>query len=447
MSFLYPFLNFLQPGIVWPDLAVYKPMLVASLLALLSAMIGSRKLSPRPRVLAKSTMWWMIAFVMLQGLSMYRSGGKAMLDMLGFWYIYPVFVVLSVLLMRDEKALQRYVWGMLVGSMFVVAWGIWAKYSGYNSVIHPGEPYSMDGRAGAYGMYRNQNDYSFIIVQIVPFLYLFWRTERSFVRRILLLASLLTCVIAMMLCLSRGGMLALVLEFFLILVLTMSRGKVMLLLPLALIVAGAGIGYQWKMRAENQAGVYTYAESKDTRLQLWHAARVMIEDNPLLGVGSRSFGEHAKHYITLSHDDLGKNAHNTYLDIAATSGLTGLLCFMVMIWTAWKRLRLKPRKSGPPSDRLEAIRVAALITLFAILFRGLMDAKETDWSFYTLVAIAMGVEHLFRIRALVAVRQSEPSLLFTASRVGISRGRRRLGAPEAVRRASMEAMRGGRDPA
>ena len=402
MSFLYPLMNFLQPGIVWPQLAAFKPMLLASLLALLAGLAGSASRRHMPPVLANSTIAWILAFVLVQGLSMYRSGGRAMLDMLGFWYIYPAFVILSVLLMRDEKALQRYVWGMLVGAMYVVAWGIWAKYSGYNSVIEPGDLYSMEGRAGAYGMYRNQNDYSFIIVQILPFLYMLWRTERSWLRRILLLASMATCVLGMLLCLSRGGMLAMVLEMFLVVVMTMRRRSTALLLPLLVVVALGGIAYQWKMRAENQGGTYTYADSKDTRLQLWHAARVMFQDNPLLGVGSLSFGEHAKHYVQLSHDDLGKNAHNTYLDVAATSGLIGISCFLALLWTSFKRLRSTRGKQAPYSDRLDALRVAALIALIAIGFRALMDAKEYDWSFYTLAAIAVAVDLLYAERSRLA---------------------------------------------
>ncbi len=402
MSFLYPLMNFLQPGIVWPQLAAFKPMLLASLLALLAGLAGSARRQHMQPVLSNSTVIWILAFVFVQGISMYRSGGRAMLDMLGFWYIYPAFVILSVLLMSDEKSLQRYIWGMLVGAMFVVGWGIWAKYSGYNSVIEPGDPYSMEGRAGAYGMYRNQNDYSFIIVQILPFLYMLWRTERSWLRRLLLLASMATCVLGMLLCLSRGGMLALVLEMFLFVVMTMRRRSMALLLPLFIVVAVGGIAYQWKMRAENQGSTYTYADSKDTRLQLWHAARVMLQDNPLLGVGSLSFGEHAKHYVQLSHDDLGKNAHNTYLDVAATSGLIGLSCFLALLWTSFKRLRSKRGKEAPYSDRLDALRVATLIALMAIVFRALMDAKEYDWSFYTLAAIAVAVDRLYAERSRLA---------------------------------------------
>ena len=402
MSFLYPLMNFLQPGIVWPQLAAFKPMLLASLLAFIAGLAGSAERKHMPPVLANSTVAWILAFVFVQGLSMYRSGGRAMLDMVGFWYIYPAFVILSVLLIRDEKALQRYVWGMLVGAMFVVVWGIWAKYSGYNSVIEPGDPYSMEGRAGAYGMYRNQNDYSFIIVQILPFLYMLWRTERSLLRRMLLLASMATCVLGMLLCLSRGGMLAMVLEMFLVVVMTMRRRSMALLLPLFVVVAIGGIAYQWKMRAENQGATYTYADSKDTRLQLWHAARVMLQDNPLLGVGSLSFGEHAKHYVQISHDDLGKNAHNTYLDVAATSGLIGISCFLAFLWTSFKRLRSRRGKQAPYSDRLDALRVAALIALIAIGFRALMDAKEYDWSFYTLATIAVAVDRLYAERSRLA---------------------------------------------
>lgn len=220
-----------------------------------------------------------------------------------------------------------------------------------------------------------------------------------------------------------------VLEMFLVVVMTMRRRTIALLLPALVFVAVGGIAYQWKMRAENQGSTYTYADSKDTRLQLWHAARVMFQDNPLLGVGSLSFGDHAKHYVQLSHDDLGKNAHNTYFDVAATSGSIGLLCFLAILVTTFKRLRGRSDVSDSP--HVEKVRVAALISLLAIGFRALFDAKEYDWSFYTLAAIAVASNYIRQRHRAVVTSQ--------AGRGGsISRGSQRDG-----RRVQASFRRGG----
>lgn len=406
-SFLYPFLTLLQPGVLWAWLNPYKPMLLVSGFVLAWGLLGRRS-QPRQSVLSPAPVRWMFAFVLIQAISVHYSGGMAMIDMIGRWYVYPFFVVLSLLLIRDERDLGRYIWGMLLGALFVIGYGIWAKYSGWNSVWHPGETWDMGGRAGAYGMYHNQNDYSFIIIQTLPFFYMYWRTERRFLLRWLLLASMVTSVLGILLCLSRGGMLALVLEAFLALMLTTRRNAKLLLLPLFAAVAIAGISYQWKMRAENQGSLYTYTDAQDTRLDLWHAGVVMFAHNPILGVGSLRFGEYAKTYVNLLPDDIGKNAHNTYLDVLACSGLLGIGCFIGMLWATFRKLR--PRVADPPPmDRLEAARMAVLISLLSILFRALMDAKEYDWSFYMLPTLAISVDYLgwLRSKAVTAANDAE----------------------------------------
>lgn len=382
MDFLYPFLNFLQPGILWPQLAILKPMLLASVIAVIASMRASHEQWP---LLKRPALLWATAFAVIQALSVYYSGVASIVSMLSDWYIYPMFMAISLLLMSSERGLRRYIWGMIVAGMFVVFFGIWAKFSGLNSARVAGE-YFMGGRAGAYGMYHNQNDYSFIIIQILPFIYLYGRNSEKFAPRMFLYVSVATCVAGILLCLSRGGMLALLLEGFLLLVMTTRRRTQLLLLPVFVVIAIGGIGYQWKMRAQNDGQHYTYEDSEGTRRELWHTARLVIQHNPILGVGSGRFAEYARDYYDLSHDDLGKNAHNTYLDIAATSGLLGLGAFLMMLRSVIAELRIKPVRVDKWVD---ATRTATLVAFICIIFRAFMDAKEGDWSYYTLAAIAI----------------------------------------------------------
>jgi len=72
------------------------------------------------------------------------------------------------------------------------------------------------GRAGAYGLYENHNDYTFIILMVLPFVYYFIKLSSSRTAKLVLLTLLCACVAGVMLSLSRGGILALVLEFILI---------------------------------------------------------------------------------------------------------------------------------------------------------------------------------------------------------------------------------------
>ncbi len=377
MDFIYSFLTFLQPGILWPELAIFRPILMLSLMAVVIG-LARRPAYPRSVAFAQPTFRYLVFFIVAQVLSVYYGGVLSMLEELGFWYIFPAFVVLSILLINSVSALKRYVWGMLTGSMVIVLYGFYAVYA-MSATYH--------GRAGAYGMYENHNDYSFIIIMIIPFLYLYWRVETDRFKRLLLLLSLLACIAGIFLSLSRGGVLALVLEMGLIVLLTVHNKKWRVVSLLLLVLFGAAaIGYQWAARAA-QGGTYTFEDAEDSRIELWKAAKNMALAHPLLGVGSRRFPEHSRDYYDISHDQRGKVAHNTYLEIIATSGLLGLISFLLMIRSMIRALKIPAGASAP--QYLDVTRMAALITLYAIMFRALFDAKSYDWSFYILCTIAI----------------------------------------------------------
>ena len=377
MSFLYSFLNFLQPGILWPDIALIRPMLTASIIGLI---VGLARSSDYPRKFAFSSpaFLWMTVFILAQIISVYYGGILAIIEEFSFWNVYPLFVVISVLLMADVTSIKRYVWGMMAGGMVIVAYGIY-------SVLYLGG-YIGTGRAGAYGMYENHNDYSFIIIQILPFLYLYMTSETGLFRRALLGLSILASVLGMMMSLSRGGMIALVVEAFLIVLITMKGRRRLFLVPVIAVVGALAVGYQYAKRAENQSN-YTAADAEAGRFELWKAGIRMLQANPVLGVGSRRFPEYASQYYDLSNDMRGKVSHNTLVEIFAGSGFVGFLSFIFFSYYLIRELRRKPLQTGPPS--LEVTRVAVFISFLSILFRTFLDAKAHDWSIYTLCAIGL----------------------------------------------------------
>ena len=384
MSFLYPFLNFLQPGILFPDLAELRPMLIISLLAIALGLLGKAEV-PRMAGFRHPTFLWLMTFLFMQVISVHGSGMLAMFEYFMFWSAYMLFVIASLTVITSPQALRRYVAGMLAGCMFVVAYGIYGVFA-WGGYQWQGE--TATGRAGAYGMYENHNDYSFIIIQILPFTFMYLKSEKGLVRRALLAGALLACVVGIFMSLSRGGVLAMLLEFVLLLLLGIKSRKRFLLLPV-LIIAGAGaIIYQWTEREENQAGEYSATDAESSRFELWRAARQMIQDKPLLGVGSHRFYEFSQGYIEgMSQAQRGKNTHNTYLEILTGSGLLGFLPFVLAIWYLIKDLRRPTHNNGPPW--LEATRVATLVSVYSILFRAFLDAKDFDWSFFVLPSIGI----------------------------------------------------------
>src|SRR3954470_18744586 len=124
MAFLYPFLILLQPGILWPDLAVAQPALTVSIIALVVGMLHRRASSERVATQLKHPIFLAIAFFcFIQGVSVYYGGVRAIIDMMLFWLPYAVFVAASVMLIRDVKSLYQFLAGMLAGAAVVIFYG------------------------------------------------------------------------------------------------------------------------------------------------------------------------------------------------------------------------------------------------------------------------------------------------------------------------------------
>lgn len=383
MDFLYPFLTFLQPGILWSALAEYRPMQIVSLFAFAAAM-ARPALYSRTKVFTNLVFVWLCCFLFMQVISVYYGGLGAMLEEFSFWLPFFMFMVVSVLLIRDDVALKRYIWGMSWGCLFVVCYGIYMAIfeGGYSEGIN-----EKTGRAGAYGMYLNHNDYTFIVIQILPFLFTLRRIETGFFRRSILLLGMLACILGVLLSLSRGGILALALEFLLILFIAMKGKKRFLWLPVLAVMVTVAVIYLWKARAENQPGDYDAKAAESSRFEFWESGLLMLEKHPLLGVGSRRFAEYSRFYGEITSFRIGRNSHNTYIEILAGSGILGFVPFVLFVYMLIKEMYRRPPAHAPPL--LDAVRVATLISFYSLLFRAFLDAKMYDWSFYTLCVIAV----------------------------------------------------------
>lgn len=384
MAFFYPFIVLLQPGVLWPALAPYKPVLVASVVAALYGMAHSHGGAHLGRKGAQPVFLWLLAYVLLQVVSVYYGGLMSMLEMLDFWGTYAVFVLVSALLITNLANLYLFIAGMLAGSALIINYGIVAV------AIH--SPQLAGNRAGAYGMYENHNDYTFLILMALPYAYMARQLVQGRLLRLLLLGFVWACIAGTALSLSRGGILALVLMLLMLYWSTTTGVRRALGLVLLLAIGTAGTVWQFAAREENQAGHYSLADSEGSRFELWRAARKIIEQHPLLGVGSGRYQEYARYYSELSHDNVGKVSHNTYLEVATGSGLLGLLAFVMMLWhivrASTDRWRVAPSGVPPP------LRIATQVCIWTIMFRAMLDAKTYDWSFYFLATIAIAIAAL-----------------------------------------------------
>lgn len=388
MAFLYPFIVFLQPAILWPELAPYRPFLILSVLFALFGSMHKGAGAMTIERLRHPIFLWLCGFVLIQAISVYYSGGMAILEMFSFWDTYAIFVAVSLLLLYDNRQLNFFIAGMLIGSAVVIGYGLHGVFT------HA--PRLEGNRAGSYGMYQNHNDYTFIILMSLPYAWMGVRIAKSSLIKLLLVVYIGGCCLGVALSLSRGGIIGLVLELTLLYWRSTSGARRMIGVAMLLGIGSVGIVVQFAAREENQKGHYTAEDAKESRYELWRAARKIFEKHPILGIGSGRYSEKARDFAELSHNNVGKVTHNTYLEVLTGSGLSGFICFMAMILGVLRvsTEKLGAYRSGVPPP----FRAATQVCVFTIMLRALLDAKTYDWSLYflavmgILIATTTGVE-------------------------------------------------------
>lgn len=79
------------------------------------------------------------------------------------------------------------------------------------------------------------------------------------------------------------------------------------------------------------ARILNLVANKD-RLEIWRTALLMIKDHPILGVGFNNFMDN---YLLYDHPEkyttLMSMAHNIFLEFGATTGIPGLILFVVVV--------------------------------------------------------------------------------------------------------------------
>lgn len=137
--------------------------------------------------------------------------------------------------------------------------------------------------------------------------------------------------------------------------------------------------------------------SAGDRVRVWEAAKFMIKDHPVFGVGFNLFEAKVLHYWAgrKTHDP-----HNTYLWIAAEMGLPALLIFILILWRFFSSARLLFRKTQDPFSK--ALALGFLGGFFGLLVTNIYGSRfayaEAISYFWILTACIMRLNILEGIK-------------------------------------------------
>ncbi len=156
---------------------------------------------------------------------------------------------------------------------------------------------------------------------------------------------------------------------------------------------------------ERVQALITQGVSSSGRIILWRDSLKMLPAFALTGAGSEGFRKalllyKSKELAKLSQPDNNESSHNSYLDVALSHGLLGLVLYLaIIISTLTTFLRLR-RRITSPSWRIIISGVAA--SFVAVLAHNffIFDQLSTGLYFFAFVALASAMTNVFGANAV-----------------------------------------------
>ncbi|MDP2660775.1 MAG: O-antigen ligase family protein [Dehalococcoidia bacterium] len=304
-------------------------------------MIASRQV----RISAPWVVWPLLLFLSTMALSLTNSVSPGLsLKEIAKWTEFLAVLVLISSAIKEKQQVK-----FLVGAV-LVAGAVAALHGWYQFILREGPPSFLvsDQFLRAYGFYGQPNPFAGYLLSVAPLaLALLLVAYRKHLPWKPLFAAFFIVSAAILMTLSRGGMMGLAGASALIAAVWRRDSKLYLVLALLVIsVFSLAISYEALPipGAEEGGpladfGIFDPSNVAPTpqnwsvveRMALWYSAWNMWKDSPWLGIGIGNFRAIYPHYA-LPKWNLGQeHAHNFYLNVLTEAGAVGFAAYLVFL--------------------------------------------------------------------------------------------------------------------
>jgi O-antigen ligase len=389
LTFLHPIEAFA------PDLAVYRPVLVLSLIVLVFAAIDAFRtgeMAARPLQLIL-----LGCFMATIAASMLNTGwaGGALTALVEFSAPALLFV-LTVLIVTTMRRLKTTCNLLVLCLVLLSIAGIAAYHYGFmvqdlvvqehtdledhlavtTPDVIPAEDTSGEvlWRIHSWGFLSDPNDFSQAIVMVLPMLFAVWRRGRPLRNLVRIWLPCAVLLYAAYLTHSRGAVLGLgaILLFGMMRKLGPIRAAVLLsVFALGAVVVGFTGGRGYSSGEESAGG----------RIAAWSEGLQMLRGNPVLGVGYGNFTEHFAY-----------TAHNSFVLCFAELGLIGYFFWLGMLVLAFKETTVAATTAPAGSDERRWAFLLRL-SLLGFLTCALFLSRTYQPTLYVLLALCVAAWH------------------------------------------------------
>ncbi len=318
-------------------------------------------------------------------------------------------IFIKIILIDCRKHIRFLIWSLVIIGNFYAAFGIFRYVIQANFPdVFPAFILSELRPGIGFGTFINQNHFAYLMLMNLGLnvgLCVYGNLVRQ-IRLVLIIFSLITWA-AIVLTASRGGIIS---SFIVIAVLILAllagftrntkhlskkqsfgkRFAVFILLVTALIFAVVFIGQDRVVqRFENIPAQFEGATDLHGyhRIDVWRATIAIIDVHRFYGVGFGGFRYAVSPHIDISGASVPQQAHNDYLELAASGGVIAVFCGIWFLYTFFRTLKKRFSESATPF--INAARIGAVCAIGGIIVHNFFDfglQLVGNWLF--LVAIA-----------------------------------------------------------
>lgn len=387
--------------------SVYK---LLGILTLTSAAVHLLSGSVRPVSRGTALHRWMFAFLFFIASSLLWSiepeltlrAVRRLVSLMIFYFL--------VVRLVDTKEKLRVLFGVMIAAAVVAAAFAIIAYMRADAVFDTQSEVTVDGKLRASGMSLDANFFAAIILTALPMCVLLLPVERSGVRFVLLVSSVLI-VLGTIYSFSRGAALTLGLmaAFMFAIRLSMARGRArsatLITGLLAVVVVFIVMPSSYRERVQSLGSPMQGDESIRGRWLYVEFSQESVQRNPM-GVGAGAFpiafrdsrfNQEYRYYNLDPGQEQGRSAHNMYLEVLVEGGVLGGLLFIAMVVFAQvecvRVARFLARKKKP-FERAACWSIA--VALVAFCFSGLFLSAQYEkqlWLLLALVAVGKNLAY------------------------------------------------------
>jgi len=308
-----------------------------------------------------------------------------------------IFFLLTQTVVSLERV-RKLLWAIILSELFVCSFSI-AQSS---SVI-----WVQDRMHGVNLGILGWNFVGIAAALTIPYVAAIYVTQPSFLKRSVLIASVLSLMWMLVLTASRGGLLNVIFSIALtswLVLRSSSRGRfigvgIALILIVAISLA-PGVFWQrmgtvWSDSDDlpSQTAASARASEAD-RLAVLNRSIQYTLQNPIFGLGLGNL--EVASGTELGQPDAWIGAHNTFAQISSEAGLPALVLFVALLWTTIRGMKRlgKTIVNDPESLELKLMARATLASLWSFVFGAFFAHIAYEYFLFYPVAIGVSIQHI-----------------------------------------------------